>query len=166
MGYPAGIKRGTWTVGLTVSRGHCLRPRGSIRRALGVKYHFQSRPDHRGCGGSETGVAQGSLLCVGAPAVGLGLLTGRTPAPPPSPHRVTGNSCSRSGWVAGFDRILAARPPRPPSQELVQSWAPGKSLKLWSALRQGGRECFQEAALGCPRLESPLTGCGRASFSP
>ncbi|VCX38491.1 unnamed protein product, partial [Gulo gulo] len=38
--------------------------RGSIRRALGVKYHFQSRPGHRGGGGgggSEAGVAPGGL---------------------------------------------------------------------------------------------------------
>lgn len=62
-GDPAGIERGTWTVELAASRGHCLRPRGSIRRALGVKYHFQSRPGHRGGGGggSEAGVAPGGL---------------------------------------------------------------------------------------------------------
>lgn len=47
----------------------------------------------------------------------------------------------------------------------MQNWDPGKSLKLLSVLRLGGDECFQEAALGCPRLESPLAGCDLASFS-
>lgn len=65
---PAGIERGTWTVELAASRGHCLRPRGSIRRALGVKYHFQSRPGYRGSW-EEAGMAQGGLLRMRGPAV-------------------------------------------------------------------------------------------------
>lgn len=32
---PAGIRGASRTAGLAASRGHCLRPRGSIRRALG-----------------------------------------------------------------------------------------------------------------------------------
>lgn len=65
-GDPVGIERGTWFVKLAASRGHCLRPRGSIRRALGVKYHFQSRPGHQGGGGSKAEVAQGGLFRMGA----------------------------------------------------------------------------------------------------
>lgn len=76
-------------------------------------------------------------------------------------HRKLLLEVREGGWMGPH---LGSSTP-PPSQEWVRTWAPGKSLKLSSAVRQGGGECFQERALGCPRLESPLTGRGLISFS-
>lgn len=105
-GEPVGIEHGTWFVKLAASRGHCLRPRGSIRRALGVKYHFQSRPGHQGGGGSKAEVAQGGLLRMGALPWGRSWSCpcGELPPPPAHPGSwVTGNRRGRVRRAARSD---------------------------------------------------------------
>lgn len=116
-GTPAGIERGTWTVLLEASRGHCLRPQGSIRRALGVKYHFQSRSGQgrpwrkRGPGGTGRPPSHGGPYCGGTgpayqwvPALGSPWTLG---------HRKPPLEEGRMGRAAGFDRTSAAPPQQP-----------------------------------------------------
>lgn len=146
-GDPAGIERGTWTVQLAASRGHCLRPRGSIRRALGVKHHFQSRPGHRGGGGSKIEVAQGGLLGMGGPAVGgsWGCPSGGNPPRLTlglgSPETAAGGRGGRGGRLDLTAPLLL----HPRSQEWEQTWGSWKIPETSVARRQGGVNVSKKA---------------------
>lgn len=114
---PAGIGRASRTAGLAASRGHCLRPRGSIRRALGSNITSKVAPA-RAAGGTPGWLGMAAL------AGGGGLLCTGTWA------------CPSEGYPMGSGSPEAAaggpaRPPEltaPPTPGLVQPWGPGTIL--------------------------------------
>lgn len=117
---PAGIRRASRTAGLAASRGHCLRPRGSIRRALGSNITSKVAPA-RAAGGTPGWLGMAAL------AGGRGLLCTGTWACPSEGHPM--GSGSPEAAAGG-----PARPPELTAPPPLRGWcslgAPGRSFKL------------------------------------